>query len=81
MHRQTRNDSVIRLDRPQLAQKVDTTEFDEVLIVRRERPQCQSSVKGFAGANEIRSLFANIKHGGLSSTNRATRSEGKDYIA
>ena len=53
-----------RLGRPQLAQQLTTAELDEVSIVRGERLACHPSVNGFAGADEIRGLLTNIKHGG-----------------
>lgn len=52
--------------RPQLSQKIDTTELDEVPIVIREPVMCQPVLNDFAGANQRRGLFTNIMHGGRS---------------
>lgn len=72
---------MIILGRPQFTQQLTPAELDEVQIVRGERFACHPNVNGFAGANEIRGLFTNIKHDGTLLTNRETRSEGKDYVA
>jgi hypothetical protein len=55
-----------KLVRPQLAQKVDTTEFDDVTIITLERLVRQQVVNGFAGADEIRGFLSSWKHGGFS---------------
>lgn len=54
-----------KLGRPQLAQQLSAADLNEVSFLRRERvPAVQQGVNGFAGADEIRNLFANGKHGG-----------------
>jgi hypothetical protein len=58
------NDRMTKLGQPQLPQQLNTAELDAVSIVRRELLVCQPNVNGFAGADEIRGLFTNIKHGG-----------------
>ena len=50
----------------QFIQQLIGAELDEVSILRRERvPALQQGVNGFAGADEIRGLFPNRKHGGF----------------
>jgi hypothetical protein len=58
------DDGVTKLGRPQFTQQFTTAELDQVSIVRRERFVCQPSVDGFAGTDEIRGLFTNMKHDG-----------------
>ena len=49
----------------QFFQQLIGAELDEVSILRCEHvPACQQGVNGFAGADEIRGLFPNRKHGG-----------------
>jgi hypothetical protein len=56
-----------QLDRRQLTQQFTAAERDKVSIVRGERaPGVQQGVNRFAGADEIRGLFTNINHDGLS---------------
>jgi len=55
-----------QLDRRQFTQKITAAELDKVSIVRGEWPSSQQAVNGFAGANEIRGLFTNLRHGGFS---------------
>jgi hypothetical protein len=54
-----------QLDRDQCTQQFAAVEHNEISIVRGEYvPVCQPNVNGFAGADEIRGLFTNFKHGG-----------------
>jgi hypothetical protein len=56
-----------KLGRRQFIQQLIAAELDEVSILRRERvPACQQGVNGIAGADEIRGLFPNSKHGEFS---------------
>ena len=65
-----------QLDRGYCAQQFAAVEHNEILIVRGEyAPVGQPSMNGVAGEDEIRGLFANIKHSGLL-TNRETKSAG-----
>jgi len=69
------------LSRRQFTQQLTAAELNQVSIVRGERASgVQQSVNGFAGADEIRGLFTNINHGGLSlRTGRQGVREG--YVA
>ena len=54
-----------QLDRDQCTQQFAAVEHNEISIVRGEYvPGGQPSVNGFAGADEIRGFFTNLKHGG-----------------
>jgi len=56
---------MIKLVRLQSIQQLVGVELDEVSILNREHGLAlQQRVNGFAGANEIQSLFTNSKHGG-----------------
>ena len=55
-----------KLVRPQLAQKVDTTEFNDVTIISLEWLVRQQVVNGFAGTDEIRGFLSSWKHSAFS---------------
>jgi hypothetical protein len=63
-NRHGRHKSMTTLGRPQLAQQLNPAELDDISIVRREWPQDQESVNGFAGADELFGFSPYVNHGG-----------------
>jgi hypothetical protein len=66
--------------RPQLSQKIDTTELDEVPIVICEPLICQPIVNGFANVNQRLGLFTNILHVGAPFDRQISREPNMDRL-
>lgn len=69
-----------QLDRDQCTQQFTAVEYNEISIIGAKNVTLgQPIVNSFAGADEIRRLFTNLKHGGTP-FKRGDKECGREYV-